>query len=75
MDKSDIFLGSVMITPDLDSPTNGQSCFELQGVASGEIGLQVEYSPFGEVYPNPKASISAGAQLFPLEMARFDGII
>lgn len=54
MDKSDIFLGNVMITPDLDSPTNKQSWFELQGVPSGEIGLQVEYAPFRLVRTSPQ---------------------
>lgn len=49
MDVSDIYLGSVMIHPDFDSPTNPQSWFQLQGVPSGEIKIQVEYVPFRQV--------------------------
>lgn len=50
MDNSDIFLGSVIVNPNLDAPNAvSQSWFQLQGVASGEINIQVEYSPFRSV--------------------------
>ena len=78
MDKSDIFLGSVMITPDLDSPTNKQSWFQLQGVPSGEIRLQVEYSPFRQVRTTQQTSLPTptGAQaMIPIETTPVDGII
>lgn len=46
MDKEDVFLGSVVITPAFDAPENTQTWFPLQGVSQGEIGLQIDYAPF-----------------------------
>jgi len=44
-----------MIYPDFDSPTNPQSWFQLQGVPSGEIKIQVEYVPFRQVGTVPSS--------------------
>lgn len=47
MQDSDIFLGSITVTPNLDdTKIVSQSWFQLQGVGSGDINIQVEYSPF-----------------------------
>ncbi|KAF8315706.1 AGC/Akt protein kinase [Clavulina sp. PMI_390] len=54
MEQSDIYLGSVLIAPDLDNPSNHNGWLRLHteaGEGSGEIGMSVEYAPFRKQRP------------------------